>query len=404
MLFLIATAAAADWLVLQGTEPGPDPAALRPWGFVQVVGEGVAFGPPVEGLSSDSLEPFEGQRASFNRVGSGSATWGVSIRRARAGLRGAAPETGGRVAWLLAAELGDNQLTRLDPVVLTDASVTFSYIPGARVRVGQFKLPLAEESLEMNPVAAEFVNFSQATSQLLLESPVEAGAYTGGASGFRDLGVQVFDSHAVGRGAVAYALMLSNGRMGVLDTDAPKDVTGRVAWAPVVWGGPDPAHREELAMFAFWQQGSRALDGETARRVRRGAGLQLERAGWHARAEVIQASGALEVGANPPFPGQPIEVAARGEAIGGYAYVHHERGPVGAGLRYDELWRRYDDREQLRVFRALTTDLSVELSARARLMFDYELRRLAAPDASEDAQTIAATMGDRVTLQAGVVF
>lgn len=401
MLFLVAAAAAADWLVLQGTEPGPDAAAVRPWGFVQALGEGVPFGTPAEGLS-DALASFDGQLATFNRAGSGDATWGASIRRARVGLRGAVPKTDGRVAWLVAAELGDNALTRADPVVLTDASVTFSYIPGARVRVGQFKLPLGEEALEMNPLAAEFVNFSNATSQLLLESPIADGAYTGGAYGFRDVGVQVFDGFDVGGGALSYAVMLSNGRMGALDVDTPKDVTARVAWAPVVWGGADAAHREELGVYAFWQQGTRSVDGERVARVRRGGGVQVEKAGWHARVEILQASGAIE--ANAPFPGQAVTVAGEGEAIGGYAYVHHERGMFGGGVRYDELWRRYDSPADLRVFRAVTLDLQAEITPRARVLLDYELRWLAAPEGSPDAKAIAATMGDRVSLQAGVVF
>ncbi|MDP2311982.1 MAG: hypothetical protein Q8P41_03690 [Pseudomonadota bacterium] len=404
MLFFIATAAAADWLLLQGTETGPDPAAVRPWGFVQALGEGIAFGPPVAGLSSETLAPFDGERASFNRVGSGDATWGLSIRRARAGLRGAIPKTQGRVAWLMAAEFGDNQLTRLDPVVLTDASVTFSYIPGARIRIGQFKLPLGEEALEMNPLAAEFVNYSAATSQLLLESPSAAGAYTAGASGFRDVGVQVFDSFKVGRGSLSYALMLSNGRMGALDVDDTKDVSGRVSWAPVVWGNADAPHRDEVALFAFWQQGERMIDGEAVARVRRGGGVQVEKAGWHARVEVIQASGAIEAGTSPPFPGQPVVVVAEGDALGGYAYVHYERGLVGGGVRYDELWRMYDTPAELRVFRTVTADVQVEITPRARILLDYELRWMLAPDGSADAQTIAATMGDRVSLQAGVTF
>lgn len=404
MLFLVATAAAADWLLLQGTEPGPDPAAVRPWGFVQALGEGIPFGEPVEGLTNEALAAFEGERASFNRVGPGDATWGISLRRARAGLRGAVPKTGGNVAWLLAAELGDNGLTRVDPVVLTDASVTFSYIPGARIRVGQFKLPLGEEALEMNPLAAEFVNFSAATSQLLLENPSADGAYTAGASGFRDLGVQVFDSLAVGHGALSYAVMLSNGRMGALELDDTKDLTARVTWAPWVAGDSDSPHRDELAFYGFWQQGTRTVDAEPVARSRRGGGVQVEKAGWHARVEVIQAEGVIESGANPPFPGQPVSVSAEGQALGGYAYVHYERGMFGGGVRYDELWRRYDSPADLRVFRTVTLDAQVEITPRARLMLDYELRWLAAPEGSADAQTIAASMGDRVSLQAGVVF
>jgi hypothetical protein len=404
MLFLVAAASAADWLLLQGTETGPDPAAVRPWGFVQALGEGVPFGTPVDGSGSEALAPFDGELATFNRVGSADATWGLSVRRARVGLRGAVPKTAGRVSWLVAAELGDNALTRLDPVVLTDASVTFSYIPGARVRVGQFKLPLGEEALEMNPLAAEFVNFSNATSQLLLESPAAAGAYTAGASGFRDLGVQVFDTFDAGRGALSYALMLSNGRMGSLEIDDAKDVTARLSWAPVVWGAADAPDRDEVAVYAFWQQGDRDVDGEDVARVRRGGGVQVEKGAWHARVEVIQASGAIEEGADPPFPGQPVVVAAEGEALGGYAYLHVERGVVGAGVRYDELWRRTDSPADLRVFRTLTADAQVEITSRARVLLDYELRWLAAPEGSADARAIAASMGDRVSLQAGVVF
>jgi hypothetical protein len=404
MIFLIATAAAADWLLLQGTESGPEPTAVRPWGFVQAVGEGIPFGAPLEGLTSETLAPFNGELASFNHVGPADATWGLSIRRARAGLRGAIPTTQGRVAWLMAAEFGDNQLTRLDPVVLTDASMTFSYIPGARVRIGQFKLPLGEEALEMNPLAAEFVNFSAATSQLLLENPSSSGAYTAGASGFRDVGVQVFDSFAVGHGALSYALMLSNGRMGALDIDNAKDVTARASWAPMVWGSAEAPHREEIGIYGYRQQGARTIEEEDVARIRRGGGVQVEKAGWHARIEAIQGSGAIEAGTNPPFPGQPVVVVAQGEALGGYAYVHYERGLLGGGLRYDELWRQYDSPADLRVFRTATADIQVEITPRARIMLDYELRWLLAPEGSADAQAIAASMGDRVSLQAGVVF
>ncbi len=404
MWFLIPTAAAADWLMLQGTELAADPAPVRPWGFVQALGEGVAFGSPVDGLSAESLQAFNGERASFNRVGTGDATWGLSIRRARAGLRGAIPKTDGRVAWMLAAELGDNQLTRLDPVVLTDASITFSYIPGARIRVGQFKLPLGEEALEMNPLAAEFVNFSSATSQLLLESSSVAGVYTSGASGFRDLGVQVFDSFEVGSGAISYAAMLSNGRMGTLEMDDDKDLTARLVWAPFVWGEREETHRDELSVFGFWQQGPREIDGEQVARIRRGGGVQLEKAGWRARIEVIQASGAIEAGSNPPFPGQPVLVVGEGEALGGYAFLHAERGIVGGGLRYDELWRLLDSPVDTRIFRMLTADLQLELTPRVRVMLDYERRWLSAPDGSADAQAIVATIGDRISIQSGVVF
>lgn len=403
-LHFVSPARAADWLLLQGTE-APDAGAPRPWGFVQALGEGVVGGGPVEGLTSEALAAFDGQVPSFNRVGTGDATYGLSIRRARVGLRGAIPGTDGKVGALLAAELGDNGLTRLDPVVLTDASITVSLLPGARVRIGQFKLPLGEEALEMNPIAAEFINLSTATSGLLLENPSSGGVTTSGSSGFRDLGLSVFDGRALGRGAISYAAMVSNGHMGTLDMDNSKDYSARLSWSPRVWrGGPLDPHRDEWGVYGFWQEGRRDLDGVEVRRSRRGLGAQIEQGGFRARAELIDAVGAIELGASPPFPGQPVAVSADGRATGGAAFVHGERGLWGAGLRYDTLWRLTESPADLRVFQTVTLDLQAELSPRARLMLDYERRWLRAPGGSEDAQTLAAAMGDRVLLQAVAVF
>jgi hypothetical protein len=119
---------------------------------------------------------------------------------------------------------------------------------------------------------------------------------------------------------------------------------------------------------------------------------------------VVEARGAIEAGASPPFPGQPVEVAAEGTAVGGYGFVHGERGPFGLGARYDELWRRGERPADLRVFRTFTLDAQVEPTPRVRALLDYEVRRLAAPDGSQDARAVAAAMGDRLSLQLGVVF
>ncbi len=406
LIWSLGAALAADWVMLQGTEPATttEPAAVRAWGFVQPLAEAVVGGEPVTGLTTDSLLDFNGERANFNRVGSGDATLGFSIRRARFGFRGTIPGVDGRVNWLLGAEVGQNALTRIDPIVLTDASVTVAVVPGLNVRVGQFKLPLGEEALEMNPIAAEFVSVSNVTGQLLNENPSSGGAYTAGVSGFRDVGIQAFDSFTLGQGSLTYALMLSNGGMGALDTDNAKDLSGRLTWAPFVWGEPDAAIRDELSLYAFWLEGQRDVDGVEARRSRRGAGVQLERQGLHARAEFIQGVGAIELGANPPFPGQPVVVAAEGEAAGLNVFVHHQPGPIGAGLRYDGLWRLVDSPTDLRVFHTITADVQLQMSPKARVMLDYERRWLLAPGASADAKAIAATMGDRVSLQLVAVF
>lgn len=404
LIWGLGAALAADWVTLQGLETDADPPAARAWGFVQPLAEGIVGGEPVTGLTGEQLVGYNGERASFNRVGSGDASYGFSLRRARFGFRGAVPGAQGRVNWLIGAELGQNALTRTDPVVLTDASVTVAVFPGVNLRLGQFKLPLGEEALEMNPIAAEFVTISSATGQLLNENPISDGVYTGGVSGFRDVGAEVFDSFVLGRGGLSYALMVSNGGMGALDRDDHKDLSGRLTWAPVIWGEPYAAIRDELSVYVFWLEGQREIDGVEARRMRRGAGAQLERGGLHARAEVIQGVGVIEQGNNPPFPGQPVLVSADGQALGLNVFVHHQPGPIGAGLRYDGLWRLYDSPADLRVSHTVTADLQLQMSPKARVMLDYERRWLLAPGGSADAQAIAATMGDRVSLQLVAVF
>jgi hypothetical protein len=399
----LSAALAADWPMLQGTEPGPQPAAIRPWGFLQALAEGVVFGSPLGPVDDPALAPFVGERPLFNRVGSGDATWGFTVRRVRMGLRGAIPKTDGRISWIVGIEAGDNGITRTSPVVLTDASVTVSYIPGLRLRVGQFKLPLGEEALENNPSAADFINPTAATNQLLLENPVADGAYLSGAGAFRDIGVEAFYTFPSPVGHWSYALMLSNGRMGVFENDDRKDLTHRLGWT-WVWGDPDDAERDEVGVYAFWQQGERLVDGDEVMRIRRGGGIKLQRLGWQARVELVQGRGAIELGPDPPFPGAPISVLPDAAGVGGHALLHYTRGPAGGGVRYDELWRGTDDPDVLRVFRTLAFDAQLRVAGRFRLLVDYELRWMDAPKGSDDARALARTLGDRVGIQAAVSF
>lgn len=128
----------------------------------------------------------------FNALDNG-GTWGLAVRRARPGLRSAVPGTDGRVSYFLLAELGTAAIARDGPT-LTDAAITLSYVPCARLRIGQFKLPLMDEAVEANPLAAEWVNFSLPAAALVNGNRVRDGKLDGGASGFRDVGVELFDT------------------------------------------------------------------------------------------------------------------------------------------------------------------------------------------------------------------
>lgn len=394
-------ARAADWPIVQGTERADAP-IVRPFGFVQLTTEGM-LGGAVRGLTSPALSRFEGETPSFNTLESG-GDWSFSVRRARPGLRGAIPGTSGKVSYFLLAELGTSAIAR-DGATLTDASVTFSYVPGARVRVGQFKLPGMDEAVEANPIAAEWVNFSLPAAALVNENPVRAGRYDGGASGFRDVGVEVFDTFRRGHVALSYAAVVSNGRRGLVDRDSAKDVTARTTASWVFSGKDDDPHRQELSVFAWGQRGERDLDGLSVQRIRSGIGVHLEKEPVRLRAEVVYATGAIPAGQAPPFAGQPLVVDPYARAIGGYVQARVRLfDKARVGLRYDELHRQIDDPRAERVFRTLAPMLEYDLVPRVRLQGSYERRWMAAPGGAEDAKTIARTMGDRVAVQATVIF
>lgn len=415
----VSPARAADWLRILGEEAPGAEAKPRATGFLEAVGEGIIGGASARGLPPE-LGDLEGASPSFNRVGPGEARWGFSVRRARFGLRGVVPGSIDIVSYAIAAEFGDNQLTRTEPVVLTDAAANLRLAPFAQLRVGQFKLPTAEEAIESNPQAAHFVNFSTGLSALMLESPVEDGKYTGGASGLRDVGAMFWGHHDVGGGGLRYALMLSNGRMGGLDVDDNKDLTGRVS--AVLWGRGDQRdpHRDELTTWAWWQEGSRIVaparsaapaDVQPQRhdRRRRGAGMGLQIGGLHLRAEGIDAQGVIDAGYRLPFPGQEIVILpeARARAASGFLHADHalESGlSLGAGLRYDRMHRWTDGPADARVFQTWTANGTIGLGEKVRVLVDYERRSADAPEGSAATRRLLDTMGDRVSSELVVQF
>jgi hypothetical protein len=412
-------AQAADWLRILGEEaPGAD-AKPRATGFLEAVGEAVVGGGSAQGLPAE-LGDLEGELPSFNRVGPGDATWGFSVKRARFGLRGVVPGAKDIVSYAISAEFGDNQLTRTAPVVLTDAATNLRLAPFAQLRLGQFKLPTAEEAIESNPQAAHFVNFSTGLAALMLESPVEGGAYTGGGSGLRDVGAMAWGHHDLGGGGLGYALMLSNGRMGGLDVDDNKDLTGRVS--ATLWGQGerrDP-RRDELVAFAWWQEGSRlvapaltaaAADAAPQRhdRRRRGAGLSLQRQGLHLRSELIDAQGVIDAGFRLPFPGQEVVILGEGQARASNTFAHYTR-PVGdgfhlgGGLRYDRMRRWTEAAADERVFSTWTANGTVGIGEKVHLLVDYERRSVRAPEGAAATTRLLDTMGDRVSGELVVNF
>ena len=329
-------ARAADWPVVAGTEDGRPERAVTPFGVVQTVAESPLDGP-----------------ASF------------AVRRARPGLRGSVPGTQRRVGYLVLGELGTASIARKGPT-LVDATLTFSYLPGARIRVGQMKLPTLDEGEESNVQASEWITPSLVASQVVTENVVEKGAFVGGASGYRDVGVKVFDGWQWGHASVSYEAIVYNGRPNVLETDGPKDLAARSSFTWVFSGERWDPRRQELSIYAWAQRGDRTLDGGRVQRLRAGAGALLEREPLRLRVEVVRGSGAIFLGPNATLPGRPLEVALHGEAVGGYAQARVRLlAPWLVGVRAEVL--HLDTGTATRTTRGLSPMTELDLARTVRL-------------------------------------
>lgn len=389
---------AADWLVAQGTEEGRPDDPISVGGFVQVGLEAGVRNQPATGLS-EPLVDHNGEVASFNL----SPTPTFLVRRARPILRGSIPGTGQRVSWFLSIEAGQSAVTRASPVVLVDASATFTALRALRLRVGRFKLPTSEEALQSHPAAGEVVPPTEGIRQLLNENTVVNGAYVGGVSGYRDVGAMVFGNAGTRKLDVSWALMVSNGGP-VLGGDRAVDVTGRMRVSWLLGGSATDAHRPELAAWVWRQQGARPVDGDPTTRVRQGAGVQLELPKFRIMAEVQHGRGVLELGASPPFAGSPILVVPDGDAIGASVITRGTFGQFSVVGRWSALWRPLADPAQRRGSHAALLGARWSPMPRVRVDVNYEMRFLRARDGSPDAQAIAATMGDRLFAEATLLF
>ena len=362
------TAYSANWLMLQGTEEAKQGQAPRAhlWGFIQaqyqydnsdpstVPAGGGLIPPKVIAPNLDSQEAF-------------------NVNRARIGVRGTGFPLDSKVNYFILAEFGNNGITApggYSPA-LTDASITLNHIPGARVRMGMFKYPGAEEGLQAIHVF-DYINFTSVTNQLLLErfpnsstdclpntSPPPAclnsqsgdlnqnptpspdadlNQYTKSVGAFRDTGVQVFDAFKSGSWEHSYAVMLGNGN-GVNwgDNDENKDVYLYLS-TENVFGGKG-GRREGLKLFAWYQDGKRtnAYDRTQEQdRTRAGGGVKYLKKPFRATAEYMQGKGMIFQGQHRP---QHIfnDLDASGGYIEGGWYIGSTNWEID--LRYDTYTR-----------------------------------------------------------------
>ena len=434
LVALAQSAVAANWLDLQGNEP-PGAKPVTYWGFIQPTYTHNDLN-VVNGLAGvANITAYNGQIPLFNLVAPDNVQREqFQIFRARFGARGVIPGTDERINYFFLTEFGNNGLTRTRHSVVSDASVSFNYVPHARIRAGLFKLPLGEEALQAIHVF-DYINFSGITDNLALErfvSPVSVtrpvnvaagltGANVVGAVGaFRDVGVQVYDSFRRGEWEYSYAVMLGKGNgIRFKDSNNDLDVTARLQ-ASYIFGGKGP-RRDDVTVYLWSQGGKRTFNGVDYDRTRVGAGFKYLKSPFRVSAEYMQAKGMIFNGVNPPFNDigrgfQPIAIVGLGsnnKADGYYLDVGWSISKQWElDLRYDELNRLTNSAPDERKFSTTTIGVQYFFNPGVRAIFNYEFRdikvanpgAIAAGAARGNAEAITGAIGNRVGVQLTWVF
>lgn len=352
---------AANWTMLQGTEPTSAAGRAKVWGFIDTQYQKDDSDPnQYVGTPGNNYEyvPPKLIPPDLN------AQQGFNVNRARIGARGQGFPLDGKVNYFLLTEFGNNGVTHGDSSAgrLTDASITLNEIPWARIRVGAFKVPTFEEGYQAIMVF-DYINFTEVANQLMLErypnsqptlnrNNVAGFSYTDDndtspynrfdkpVGAFRDTGVQVFDAFNTGSWEHTYAFMLGNGN-GINFSDNDNNKDKYVYWSSeLVFGGSGP-YREGLKMFAWYQTGERTLyngtysagtpskafndkepDGKTEyERTRSGLGVKYLKGSFRVSAEYLKGKGMIFLGPdNPTFTiTSPILGAGAPPVVGGAA-------------------------------------------------------------------------------------
>ncbi len=422
--FASQSAQATNWLMLQGTEKDHQAPRAKVWGFVQGEYQSTndtrttAGGNTDKALAFNQVAPQQTSSESFN------------IRRARIGVRGGNFPLSNKTNYFLLAELGNNGITtggNASQGQLTDASVTFNHIPGARVRAGLFKTPGSEESFQ-GIATFNYINFTNATNRLLIERTFEYSSAnanggvnprTGPVGAVRDTGIQIFDAFRMGEWEHSYAVMLGNGGgLATVDADNDKDLYLYAA-TEKVFGNSKGPRRHGMKFYAWHQDGKRTIDGTSGhKRTRSGLGTTYFDGKYRAAAEYITAEGMIFGGSKAaltPADGASYNVFVDDKADGYYVDLGYRALPeLELNVRYDALSASTDSVERHREFATTTLGAQYFFNKKTSVRVNYEIRDLDAPDVYEStslsggqkltATNTAAAIDNRLSVGFTMVF
>ena len=396
-------ASAANWLLLQGTEPAKAP-AHRPFGFIGV-------GSLHTEDSRLAAGAFAGQTMAANQIGPRlEEASEFQVSHLRLGLRGRLFD--GKLGYLFSPLAGDNGVSYngRPNVKLTDLSITLNLIPYVRIRIGQFKHPGSEEGLQPI-VLRDYIRSTNLSRQLTNERffdhdgtlTTDDNVFDGPVSGWRDTGIQVFEALRTGAWEHTYALMAGTGSGLAIYNGSG---SGRPDWhfywsSEWLFGGKGP-FREGLKLFGWYRGGARELRTGTEQRTRTfgrrryGLGATFRRSPWRVAGEWVGADGMIPGGTDGAAV--PGAVSNNGGMIAGHnvlpdnkadgwyldgGYTLFDRWELRA--RYDRLDRRTDGQQTERRFETFTLGLTYRHNKHVRMLADYEFREAEAPGLSGDA-------------------
>jgi len=429
---------AANWLMLQGTEPNGTAGRAKVWGFVQ---------PEYQHIKGSTVPAgkWKGNPMQPNTLGPDrNSSSGFNIRRARIGVRGQGFPLDGNTNYFILGEFGHNGVTSAGKdnkgggAKLTDASITLNHIPFARLRVGQFKYPGSEEGLQAIHVF-DYINFTNGADQLLLErfangdgsstydksatdfqnGPVNSP--NGGVGAFRDIGIQLFDTIKTKGWEHSYAFMIGNGNgINRQDNNSKKDFYGYLS-TEMIFGGKG-GRRQGVKLFGWGHMGKRSLEQageikEDVDRNRYGVGFTFRKAKYRAAAEYIMASGlirngtdgAAKIGSTASANGvtPSLNYLTDDEASAYYVHLGYQvLKKLELDLRYDVLNRATKVAKNERKWQTITLGAQYFINKKTRITVNYEIRSLEAPGHADTAgpNIIGDELDNRASVQMLAIF
>jgi len=434
---------AANWLMLQGTQPETvAPKGIKVpyrskvpklWGFIQANYKTDAGNVLIKGGKNTTpfslLGPDLADQSGFN------------VFRARVALRGMA-DNENKVNYFIMTDFANNGINNLGghrnvATYFTDASITAKYIPYAKVRVGKFKYPGSEEGLQAVFVSP-YIDFTTMSNQQLLERFVtsvgsaQTGAAAGGAAtvhytstsvdepigAFRDVGIQIFDTINISdKWTASYAYMYGNGS-GISFKGSDKQATnyGYLAFEKDLGGGKG-YYTKSMKFYAWGQSGNRYLLSNStapidATRKRYGVGATYYNYGLRLEGEYMKAKGMIFTGSKDINPNALEEnwqfqyaVGDENEADGGYINAQYEIFPKKFEVfaRYDWSNRLTNDVKGERDFTTTTLGASYRFRGPTRIDFNYLIRDAKAPG-NANAQKVLDNFGNRAEVQFTMSF